>query len=230
MTEEEFIKNYFNKKNSINEGTALDSAVELGSQFLSGVDPFTKMLISGIKYGLSKGTSDVLDKKKGFFDFLDKNKKVKASKPKDKDEEKKRNDKLKLRGMILNNGNLYLKYFLITFTLDRIEEKKPKLDKNQIPSIYTEIENNKYICPITKESFKQSVIITSNAKINGKKINEDFFYKMLNEIFIENPNKSRSLYEIINLVLETTTIINQTNINSIFSQFYSKENINYKIG
>jgi hypothetical protein len=234
MTEEEFIKNYFSKKRkTVNEsvGSTIGAIGDVIGIPIPGelIDAGLIALDSTVA---TKPISDFLDKKvksQSIIDKIQSNFSKSASKPKTKAEKKDRDDKLKLTGTISNNGNLYLKYFLITFTLHCIE-KKELLNETKIKSIYNEIENNKYDCPITGESFAGSVVIITKAKINNKKIDEDFFYEMLNEIFITNPNKSQYLYNIINSVLKTTTVINQPNINDIFKRFYQEQSIKYKIG
>lgn len=238
MTEEEFIKNYFNKK-PINEN-AINSAVDLTVGFLSQGDPLTRLAIEAIKYGIIKKTSDITSKYKDLdsllrhvFDSSSKNPKklVDATKPKTKAESKSRNEKLKIRGMIRNNGVLYLKYFLIVFTLNHFEEKPaPRLDSTMSDEIFTDLQLNNYRCPITNERFDESNIIMNRVMIKNELINQENFYFMLEELFISGGgSKGSSLYGIINAVLQSTTVIDTKDIELIFQKFYSLESPQYRI-
>jgi hypothetical protein len=239
MTEEEFIKDYFRNKKILNED-AINAAIDLTTGFLSQGDPLTRLAIEAIKYGIIKTTSDITAKYKDLDSFLrhifemsSKNPKkmVQATKPKSKAESKARNEKLKIRGMIRNSGVLYLKYFLIVFTLNYFEEaSKPRLNSTLSNEIFTDLQLNQYRCPITGERFDESNIIMNRVMIKNELINQENFYLMLEELFITGGgSKGSSLYGIINAVLQSTTTIDSKDIDLIFQKFYSLESPQYKV-
>jgi len=239
MTEKEFIRYYFTKK-SINESTAINSAIDLTTGFLAQGDPLTRLAIEAIKYGIIKTTSDITAKYKdldsllrGIFDSSSKNPKkmIEATKPKNKAESKERNEKLKIRGMIRNNGVLYLKYFLIVFTLNYFEDlSRSRVDNNLSDEIFTDLQLTNYRCPITGARFDESNIIMNHVMIKNELINQENFYLMLEELFITGGgSKGSSLYGIINTILQSTTLIDTKDIELIFQKFYSLESPQYKI-
>lgn len=239
MTEEEFIKNYFNKK-PINESDAIKAGVDLTLDFFSQAHPLTRLAIEAIKYGIIKTTSNITTKYKDLDGFLrdifkssSKNPKklIEATKPKSKAESKSRNEKLKIRGMIRNSGVLYLKYFLIVFTLNYFEEiSTPRLNSTLSDEIFTDLQLNQYRCPITGERFDESNIIMNRVMIKNELINQENFYLMLEELFITGGgSKGTSLYSIINTVLQSTTVIDTKDIELIFQKFYSLESPQYRI-
>ena len=240
MTEEEFIKDYFRNKKIFNESDGINAAIDLTTGFLSQGDPLTRLAIEAIKYGIIKTTSDITAKYKDLdsllrhiFDMSSKSPKkmVEATKPKSKAESKARNEKLKIRGMIRNSGVLYLKYFLIVFTLNYFEEtSSSRLNSSLSDAIFTDLQLNKYQCPITRERFDESNIIMNRVMIKNELINKENFYLLLEELLITGGgSKGSSLYGIINTVLQSTTVIDSKDIELIFQKFYSLESPEYKV-
>lgn len=238
MNENEFIKYYFTKKSFINEAeaqSALSSLKDIGSGILdlAKTDPFYSFIITIIQLELAKKATDKLQNFKGvedFFDsFLKKDKKevLKKSKP-NKNEAIKRNEKLRVLGLLKNNPGLYLKYFLIVYTLYRFEEN---VDFNRTESneLFDLLENNNYKCPFTGELFRGSKIIITDLKINGNELDQDMFYKLLEEIFVTNQSNGVALYSIINSYLKPIAKIQQNDIKTIFDRYYSFRAIKYKI-
>lgn len=245
MTEKDFIKEYFNKKNIINESAETALMFSFLSDFLLGSNPVAKMLLQYLGYQAARTAANVVSGKNIFGDKKEKNDRKDIKDFLD-NKVKKEKDILKLVHPVPNSismkryPNRYLKYFLIIFTLQHFLSKnqKIKITEYNINRIYDNLQGNNYSAEFNEQTIslesKETYNIIENGviSINGKKsgqkgIDKDTFYEMIYEMFVFNPAMGEQLFIIINNQLKAK--INSASLNYIFNLFY-RNKLKYKIG
>jgi hypothetical protein len=227
--EKEFIKFYFeNEKQNkyfFNEIAPVDLLWKLPAYYISRY---------GAKYAWS-------DKKWPDFFSKDKDKKDKKEDKKEKDKPKEYHDYKKildnLSDAIRNDYNLYLKFFLINFSIHFYYESY-NMSTTDIAEIYHDLENNKYMCPLIKKRYDNTSNMINGgnkkqpAKIGGNSINESSFKDMMKEIFIEDPENYKDMQRSVEAKLKTKNVINKTIIEDVYRDFLTRSALgtDFRIG
>ena len=126
MTEEDFIKKYFNSKSIINESGEAGLMAAFLVDIFTSTNPIAQLLVQYLGYEAARGaanfssgiknSSDIKNKTDSRIKSIDNNLKNKSTKDILK--------KLKITNTIKNKSNKYLKYFLIMFSVMNYLSKK----------------------------------------------------------------------------------------------------------
>jgi hypothetical protein len=236
MTEEEFIKKYFEDKKSINENEVLKQVAGNVIDFVTDSNPIAKLAKSAIQYGLSRGVSDLGDyisgKTKSFFSSDSKSSSSSDSKNKKIDPNTKDVYVKNLIPSIQTSPELYLKFFLIYYAI-YFFSKKGTLTLAGIDDIYKDLKNEKFkslfdnnTTLINTDNITNAIIYYDEKKIS----NENGFKEIMKSLFVDKTNHlGNKFYAKINQAIGSSKTLNITSIKSVFINFFKSNGSKYSL-
>jgi hypothetical protein len=224
MKEEEFIKKYFENKKSINESEILKQVAGNVIDFVTDSNPIAKLAKSAMEYSLSRGGSRLGDYIGGkTTSFFSSDSKSSSSQSKKSNKSEKIINLKTSTQKIRDSANLYLKYIVLDYFLN---SDKKNFNENAFIKMYNDIISDDY----TNEKgvrFIGTSKIKDKATINNKAIDKDSFSTMMNEIGVKALNE---LLKKSQGVLKNTNMDLETQVNTIFKDFYALKPSVSKIG
>lgn len=233
MTEEEFIKKYFQKQDKVNINESI------GKEFVGNIINFafdSNPLAQFAKHAIGYGASRLLSKgsEKLPFSSRSNSSSSSSSSSKDKSKDDKTGDKYikNLSATIQNDPTLYLKFFLIYFAL-YVFNNKIIITLNQLDDIYKNLQNENFISPFDKKTTLYNTQNITEASIyykNEEIKNKDGFKAIMKGLFIDKKDQLGIKFkQKIDQLIGSSYTFNQSSIKSVFMNFFETNGFEYTL-